>query len=81
MNKKILLLFLLSCMNMFGQAYIPLLDNQNEWHFTNCYEGCLTDIYYTNGDTIVNNKTHKILDGFHSTTNLGTRGPTRVIYS
>ena len=66
MHKKILLLFLMACMNIFGQAYIPLLDNQNEWHFTNCYEGgCLTDIYYTNGDTIVNNKTHKILDGFH----------------
>ena len=48
-----------------GQTYIPMLDSQNEWHFTTCYEGCITDIYYTDGDTLVNNKTHKILDGYH----------------
>lgn len=50
---------------MLGQTYVPLLDTQNEWHFTSCYEGCITDVYYTNGDTLVNNKTHKILDGYH----------------
>ena len=48
-----------------AQDYKPLLDNYNEWHFTSCYFGCLTDVYYTDGDTIVNGKTHKILDGFH----------------
>ena len=55
----------LSCFTLLGQAYVPLLDTQNEWHFTSCYEGCITDVYYTSGDTLVNNKTHKILDGYH----------------
>jgi hypothetical protein len=50
---------------MLGQAYVPLLDTQNEWHHTSCYGDCITDIYYTNGDTLVNNKMHKILDGYH----------------
>lgn len=50
---------------VFSQAYKPLLDNVNEWHFTTCFSGCLTDVYYTNGDTVVDNKNYKILDGFH----------------
>lgn len=66
MTKKIIFFyFLLSGLPFFGQTYIPMLDTQNEWHFTTCYEGCITDIYYTNGDTLVNNKMHKILDGYH----------------
>lgn len=48
-----------------SQDYKPLLDNINEWHFTTCYFGCLTDVYYTNGDTIVDGNSHKILDGYH----------------
>lgn len=47
------------------QTYKPLLDNSNQWNFTTCNFGCLTDIYYTDGDTIVNNLNYKILDGFH----------------
>jgi len=42
-----------------------MLDYVNEWQFTTCYSGCLTDVYYTDGDTIVNGKPHKILDGYH----------------
>ena len=55
--------FLIAVFAIFGQAkihsqqYEPLLNGFNEWHFTNCYFGCLTDTYFTNGDTIVNNKT------------------------
>ncbi len=48
-----------------SQDYEPLLDNINEWHFTTCYFGCLTDVYYTDGDTIVDGNSHKILDGYH----------------
>ncbi|MBT0608729.1 T9SS type A sorting domain-containing protein [Aequorivita echinoideorum] len=48
-----------------SQTYVPLLDNINEWQLTNCYSGCVTDIYYTDGDTIVDGKSYKILDGFH----------------
>jgi hypothetical protein len=66
MTKKITFFyFILSCLPFFGQSYIPLLNTQNEWHFTSCYEGCITDIYFTDGDTLVNNKMHKILDGYH----------------
>jgi hypothetical protein len=66
MSKKITFFyFILSTLPFFGQAYIPMLNTQNEWHFTSCYEGCITDIYYTDGDTLVNNKMHKILDGYH----------------
>lgn len=66
MNNKIAFFyFILTYLPVFGQTYVPLLANQNEWHFTSCYEGCLTDVYYTDGDTLVNNKMHKILDGYH----------------
>ena len=64
--KKLLLIILLShCSLTFGQDYKPLLDNYNEWHLTSCFFGCLTDRYYTNGDTIVDGNGYKILDGFH----------------
>jgi hypothetical protein len=64
--KKLLLIVLLStCNSIFGQDYKPLLDNYNEWHVTTCFFGCLTDKYYTDGDTIVNGLDYKILDGFH----------------
>lgn len=42
-----------------------MLGNSNEWQFTTCHFGCITDIYYTNGDTVVNGKSYKILDGYH----------------
>lgn len=57
--------FFLFGVSAFSQDYTPLLDNVNEWHFTTCYSGCLTDVYYTDGDTLVDGKNYKILDGFH----------------
>lgn len=48
-----------------AQTYTPLLNDLNEWHFTSCYYGCITDVYYTDGDTLVNDKNYKILDGYH----------------
>ena|SRR5690606_38408039 len=65
--KKLLLGILCFFINLssFSQDYKPLLDNLNEWQFTTCFSGCLTDTYYTDGDTIVDGKTYKILDGFH----------------
>lgn len=66
MKKKCLFLFLaLNMLPLFSQEYTPLLDSLDEWHFTSCYFGCLTDVYFTDGDTIVDGKTYKILDGFH----------------
>lgn len=66
--KKIIVIALLSSICGFqsqSQEYTPMLDDFNEWHFTTCYFGCLTDIYFTDGDTLVDGIPHKILDGFH----------------
>ncbi len=66
MLRKLLLLLGLSFLSpMLAQDYIPLLDGLNEWHVTNCYYGCSTDVYYTDGDTIVGGKNYKILNGYH----------------
>ena len=64
---KIILFFLsvICFIPSFSQDYKPLLDNFNEWHLTTCYSGCLTDVYYTDSDTIVNGFNYKILDGYH----------------
>lgn len=48
-----------------AQSYTPMLDSYNEWNLTSCYFGCLTDPYWTDGDTLVDGKLHKILDGYH----------------
>ncbi len=50
---------------VFSQNYKPLLDNFNEWHLTSCNSGCIQDKYYTDGDTLLNGFSYKILDGFH----------------
>ena len=50
---------------VFSQNYKPLLDNFNEWHLTSCNSGCIQDKYYTDGDTLLNGLSYKILDGFH----------------
>ena len=48
-----------------AQTYRPLLDQTDQWHFTVCNFGCLTDVYFTNGDTLVDGYNYKVLDGFH----------------
>lgn len=65
MRKLLFILNLLLIVPCLAQNYKPLLDNFNEWHLTYCYHGCLTDVYYTDGDTIVDGKNYKILDGYH----------------
>jgi len=66
MRQKVLItVFCLFGISVFSQSYKPLLDNLNEWHFTTCYFGCQTDVYYTDGDTIVDGMNYKILDGYH----------------
>ncbi len=64
-QRFVLFLVLLGFTQIQAQDYKPLLDNTNEWHFTNCYFGCLTDIYFTDGDTLVAGNNYKILDGYH----------------
>lgn len=57
---------IICCMHLAqAQPYKPLLDDFNEWHFTTCFSGCNTSVYYTDGDTLVGGKSYKILDGYH----------------
>mgnify|MGYP003644461791 FL=1 len=65
MKFSFVLFFTLLPIFSIGQDYTPILDNRNEWHFTTCNFGCYTDMYYTDGDTLVNGKMYKILDGYH----------------
>lgn len=66
MVQKILCFTIFFCaLSLQSQNYTPLLDQTNKWYVTTCYSGCITDSYFTNGDTLVNNKMHKILDGYH----------------
>ena len=64
--KKPLYILLLCLSNLaVCQEYTPLLDTYNQWSLRYCYSGCSTDIYYTNGDTIVDAMNFKVLDGYH----------------
>ena len=65
MKKRLNFLFYFFSTLLFSQDYVPLLDDYNEWQVTNCYFGCLTDVYYTDGDTITDGHNYKILDGYH----------------
>lgn len=42
-----------------------MLNHESEWHLTSCYSGCLNDVYYTDGDTVFNGDTYKVLNGYH----------------
>jgi len=65
MIKKTAFLFMLAAGHCLAQPYEPLLNSQNEWQFTSCFFGCLTDMYHTDGDTLVDGLNYKILDGYH----------------
>ena len=65
MKKKITFFLIFISIKSISQIYQPMLENKLEWHITSCYNGCITDIYYTDGDTIYNNFTYRILNGYH----------------
>jgi hypothetical protein len=48
-----------------SQPYIPMLNSYAEWHVTSCYFGCITDRYYTIGDTLISGYHYKFLDLYH----------------
>ena len=68
MLNKILFIIIFNCFlfgNIFAQSYKQMLDHDSEWHLTVCNNGCITDIYFTDGDTLYNNYNYKILNGYH----------------
>ncbi len=65
MQIYIKIIFIISFTICRSQTYKPLLDTNNQWNFTTCNFGCITDTYFTNGDTIANGLAYKILDGYH----------------
>lgn len=66
MRAVFLILGLLMYFPLIAQDYIPMLNNQNEWHLIYCDENdCYKDIYYTVADTVSYGKTYKVLDGYH----------------
>ncbi|WP_339611633.1 T9SS type A sorting domain-containing protein [uncultured Planktosalinus sp.] len=65
LNKIAFFWLVFSAVTVSSQNYTPLLNDVNEWQFTSCFFGCTTDVYFTDGDTIVNTKTYKVLDGYH----------------
>ena len=58
-------LFITTSLFVKAQEYVPMLDSFNEWKFTTCNFGCITDTYFTDGDTLVGGESFKILDGYH----------------
>jgi hypothetical protein len=76
------LLFVLISKNSRSQTYIPMLNNESEWHVSTCNSGCLTDKYYTIGDTMINGLLYHFLDKFHFNKNFVIREDTttRKIY-
>lgn len=49
----------------FAQQYIPMLDETNEWRVVSCFDGCVTDAYFTAGDTLLDGMVYRVLDGYH----------------
>lgn len=65
-KKFVFVISIVLCFHLSAQDYTPLLSDINEWQFSTCFLGdCTKDVYYTDGDTLVDNKSYKILDGYH----------------
>ncbi len=77
-----ILIFITMGLRCKSQAYIPMLNSYAEWHVTNCYFGCITDRYYTIGDTSIAGYNYKFLDMYHYMKNFILREDTveRKIY-
>ncbi len=63
--KNIFFYLLFLPFGVFSQAYVPMLGHDSEWHVTSCFSGCITDVYYTDGDTLFNGQTYTVLNGYH----------------
>lgn len=55
-----ILFFIITC-NTYGQSYHPLIGESNLWYVLHMPEGLYTEVYATKGDTLVNDKSYKVL--------------------
>ena len=60
-----IIFFLIIFQKTFSQTYNEMLSNDIEWQVTSCYNGCITDIYFIDDDTIYNGYNYSILNGYH----------------
>ena len=65
MKRHFIIFFLITCVNVIAQTNYSMLSHSSEWHVTYCNNGCITDIYFVNSDTIFNGKNYKVLNGYH----------------
>ena len=67
MKRKIAFIFLCVFIleNLNAQSYKQMLNHDSEWQLTVCNNGCITDVYFTDGDTLYNNSNYKVLNGYH----------------
>ena len=61
----IIAILIFSYQNFFPQNYTEMLTNDSEWQLTSCNNGCLTDVYFTDGDTLYNGYNYIMLNGYH----------------
>ena len=52
-------------MSLSQQTYNEMLTHDIEWQLTSCNNGCITDVYFIDGDTIHNGYSYSILNGYH----------------
>ena len=65
MKKLLLLLLCVPLMTLSQQTYNEMLNHDIEWQLTSCNNGCITDVYFIDGDTIYNGYNYFILNGYH----------------
>lgn len=56
-----IILFSTISLSVNGQSYYPMLGDTNTWYYYHCFEGCYTDIYCTNGDTVIGGLNYKVI--------------------
>jgi len=65
MKKLLILLLFFPLMSLSQQTYNEMLTHDIEWQLTSCNNGCITDVYFIDGDTIHNGYSYSILNGYH----------------
>jgi len=65
MKKLLILLLFFPLMSLSQQTYNEMLTHDIEWQLTSCNNGCITDVYFIDGDTIYNGYNYFILNGYH----------------